>query len=448
MVTTLRAPTCATPVDERFDEPGLTPFGGAGPWLDFALNVLGLGTAVERGFGDAKPKQSSYTLGFQVLLFLLTRPLGLIRPDHFDDVGDDPMLRTKLQASQLPSAATQNRALHRLATEPFRNELRQLHRQLLAPALLAPGAPDYAILDVDSTVNVVHGRHIDQADIGYNPGLRGRRSYKPLLLTEGHRDLVLGACLRPGSAHDTRDLAEQYCDLRDWLAGLGRPIRFFRADRGFRGERTYAMLEQDGVGYTIKATKTKEILKKLYDVPYTPIGAKHGVYRAEATSFTVQLADWSRPRRVVVIRQCVWDPTDRQRALWGPQWRYEVIITNLDWDEGAIWRFYNRRCQAENLIKELKEGYGLDKVSTASFGANDADLVLKVLSHTLIWRFRHQVLPKNWRGLRLLKLQRLLLQIPGVLRRHARQWSVRLPATYPHRGERLQIRHRLMVLQT
>ena len=436
----------ATPIAEDFDLAGATAHGGAGPFLDYALGVRRVGGLASARFDDLKAPNALYSGGFDVTLLVLLRPLGFIRPQDFGAVTLDPYVSTKIGTPRLPDPTTVHRSLHRLEPEEARAQVRGLHRDILRPALLTDKEHPYVILDGDSTVEVCYGEHVEGAEVGYNPRAHGRRSYHPLLFTDGVRDLVLDAWLRPGNASDKTDLLDHYRDTRDWLAGIGRPVEYARFDRGFCGEDIYSELERDRVGYAIKSKLTRRIKDALQGATFREITCEGDASQIEVTEVEVKLSGWSRTRRVVVVRLRERDPDQLWLGDWG--WRYEAVVTSLDWAPEDVWRFYNRRCQAENVIKELKEGYGIDKLSTGSFGANDADLVLKVISYNLVWSFRNEVLPPEWRPLTIRTLRTHLLRIPGVLMSHARQLRLRLASWYAHVERFAGIRARVAALVT
>ncbi|MBU0479395.1 IS1380 family transposase [bacterium] len=433
-----------TRIPERFDEAGATGNGGAGPFLDYALDVLHLGGMASILFDDLKAKNADFTGGFDVTLLVVARPLGYIRPEDFGSTARDPYLAQKLGADRLPDSSTVNRSLHRLEGEKERADLRAFHRQVLKRALSAKEPEPYVILDGDSSVEVVYGSHMEGASKGYNPRAHGRKSYHPMIFSDGVRDLVLGAWLRPGNASDHHDFLDHYRETRDFLASIGRPILFARLDRGFRGEATYATFEADDVGYAVKTTKSKGISDAVDGVDFEEITCEGDGEQIEVSEIWVMLDGWTRKRRVVVVRTRQRDLEQMHLDGWG--WRYECIVTNLDWSPEDVWRFYNRRCQAENVIKELKEGYGVDKLSTGSFGANDADLVLKVISYDLVWCFRHDVLPSDWRSMTIGTLRSVLLKIPGVIRKHSRRWYIKLASWYRHQEVFEGIRDRVDAL--
>ena len=55
-----------------------------------------------------------------------------------------------------------------------------------------------------------------------------------------------------------------------------------------------------------------------------------------------------------------------QRRLDELDWHTAAMVTGLDWREEDVWHFYNQRCAQENYIKEMKSGFGMDRIPTAS----------------------------------------------------------------------------------
>ena len=150
----------ATPIVEDFDLPGATSLGGAGLFLDYALDVRRLGGLASARFDASKASNAQYSGGFDVSILVLMRPLGYLRPPDFSAITADPSLAAKLGAERLPHPSGVHRALHRLEPESQRRDLRDLHRAVATPAMLADSSVDDTILDGDSTVEVVYGEHV------------------------------------------------------------------------------------------------------------------------------------------------------------------------------------------------------------------------------------------------------------------------------------------------
>ncbi|WP_322790878.1 transposase [Alicyclobacillus acidoterrestris] len=145
--------------------------------------------------------------------------------------------------------------------------------------------------------------------------------------------------------------------------------------------------------YVIKLKWTKR-LAQLAQVPnllwhcITESDREH----CDVTSIMYQATSWDKPRRVVIVRRLDIDPQECLCADW--LWEYEAIATTLDWSGEDVWHFYNFRGNAEKHVA-LQPGV------------------------------------RQWTAGR---LRRRLFHLPGILVRHARQWTIRLPVYAKHRS--------------
>ncbi|MCZ8522978.1 transposase [Paenibacillus mucilaginosus] len=107
---------------------------------------------------------------------------------------------------------------------------------------------------------------------------------------------------------------------------------------------------------------------------------------------------WKQARRVAIIRKAQRFEDGQSRILLDNDWHYEAIVTNLEWEPLDLWRFYNQRCCMENLIKEAKRGFSIDRIATGDFKANELDLLIKLLAYNLFERFKHDCCVPVHRG--------------------------------------------------
>lgn len=415
---------------EHFDLAGATSWGGVGPLVDYLREELPLQHILASTNPPEKASNADFPADFSAFWIVLLRLPGAGRLAHANYFGRDPWLANLLEVDDLPDRSTSWRDLHRFGEDTGRDWLRRTHQDVLRNLLKRDPAP-HTILDADSTVETVHGAHMGGSAVGYNPRYKGRPSYHPLIFTEGKSNLVLGAWLRSGDAHDTEDYIKHLHETCTFLEECGRPVLYHRSDRGFAGEEVIAFCEEKRIHYTFKIKSTSLVWNQELDCEYTRITGKDEPVEVQVASMQVQLSTWTKPRRVVAIRvrDALLD-VPQQHIFAEMGWRTEFIVTDMEDAPEGIWAFYNRRCAAENVIKELKDGVEIDAVGTGDFGANDADLVLKLLSYNVTLGFRGY-LPKKMRnlGMRLLRLE--LLQIPGVVIRHARAVWVRLASWHP-----------------
>lgn len=138
---------------------------------------------------------------------------------------------------------------------------------------------------------------------------------------------------------------------------------------------------------------------------------------------------WQQPRRVVVIRKREMD--QMQGRLFDEfGWSYSFYVTDRDWDPADVARFYDKRADVERAVCELKNDLSIDHVPSLSFGANAADLALKILARNLLVLYRD-------RGLRLKTscrvtiLRRRYLWLAGRIVRRSGRLLLRLAAHSP-----------------
>ncbi len=123
----------------------------------------------------------------------------------------------------------------------------------------------------------------------------------------------------------------------------------------------------------------------------------------EIVVFDYQAPSWSRPRRVVSIRQKIDERPDakgKQFSLFanGPIfacYRYGAMVTDMDLPAAELWCLYRGRADCENRIKELKYDFGADSFNLKDFWVTKAALLTVMLAYNLMSLFRQGVLKNN-----------------------------------------------------
>jgi len=141
------------------------------------------------------------------------------------------------------------------------------------------------------------------------------------------------------------------------------------------------------------------------------------------------LQKWERARRFVIIREtqktCA---SGSQLAIdFKDAYQYEVIVTSMeDLSPEEIWRWYNKRCNVENKIDELKTGLAIDCASQHEMLRNKAFMWIKILSYNLLNWFRLSLLPEDVSKCEITTLRRLIINVPGNVVGSGRYRHVRL----------------------
>jgi len=147
----------------------------------------------------------------------------------------------------------------------------------------------------------------------------------------------------------------------------------------------------------------------------------------EVGGFAFQHHDpkWTQPRRYVVVRQSIAKcpkALGKQPSLfkdledWS-QCRISVMITNDSTSTPEeIWRHYRPRANDENVVKDLKEGYGFESFNVNNFWATEAVLtMIALVFHNLIVYFNRTILNPNRAQQQLKSLRHKYFTLPGQL---------------------------------
>ena len=129
-------------------------------------------------------------------------------------------------------------------------------------------------------------------------------------------------------------------------------------------------------------------------------------------------------RRLIVRRTRLVGP---QAELF-PDWRHFPIITNRTEELELVEAEHRDHAVVEQVICDLKD-QALAHFPSGHFHANGAWTVLAAIAHNLLRWTQQLGLPQTTvRAAR--TLRRRLLSIPGRLTRHARGWTLHLPARW------------------
>lgn len=323
-----------------------------------------------------------------------------------------------------PYASSLRRFLKRVNLKTIQ-DINKVHDHLRLKVFYLPQPRTSLLFDFDSSVLTVYGKSIEGAEIGYNPGKRGARSYHPLLCFEYHSRDFWHGILRPGNVYTSAGSLEF---LKACLAKVPPYIYRIRvrADSGFFDHKFIEPLDEDGIGYAIVAKMTSTIKKKLGGLHYHKFKKDW-----ESADFHYVPLHWKKPHRFVVIRRLLPEKNSEQLTLFTlKRYAYQVFVTNLALNPENIWYFYRGRASIEIIIRELKESYALAKIPTNNFLANQAYFSLLLFAYNIVNWFKRICLPQKFQRATLQTLRTELLVLPARLVKSGSKNVLKLPAEY------------------
>jgi hypothetical protein len=370
--------------------------------------------------------------GRKVMAVLYAMVLGA------DSIDDCDVLRAgrtrRLLGGWLPAPSTLGTFL-RAFTFGHVRQLDALLGQALERAWNAGAGPGEGrlVIDVDSFVGEVCGRLKQGAAYGYT-GLLG---YHPILATRADTREALHIRLRKGSANTQKGML-RFCE--ELIARVERAgatgIKLLRADSGFWNTKVFEYLEKMGWQYSIGVRMIKTVRAAVEAIDEDSWQNIDYPDEGEAQIAETIYGD----RRLIVRRTRLVGP---QAELW-PDWRHFAFITNRTEDIVLVEAEHREHAVVEQVIADLND-QALAHFPSGQFNANGAWTVLAALAHNMLRWTQLLGLPDTTvRAAR--TLRRRLLSIPGRLTRHARGWTLHLPARWPWHGDYISALNRIRAL--
>lgn len=265
---------------------------------------------------------------------------------------------------------------------------------------------------------------------------KGERGWFPMLAFWAEAGMVVHDEFRQGNASPQSDALNF---LKDTLAQLpeGMEKVYVRSDSAWYQAALLDYCHERGIGFAVTADLDEAVktgLMTMMDAEWTavepPDTADEDRYARQWVCEGVHtLNDSKHPYRMLYVRK-----ERRQGDLFEGMYSYSAIITNRnDLSMLELLRWHRERSNCENHIKELKHGFGLASLPSGDFFVNAVYLRIMTLAFNLIASFKRSVLPTSWALHTLKTLRFRLLNIPGIVVRHARQLYLRISRHWPWR---------------
>jgi hypothetical protein len=400
----------------------VTPFGGLASLIAF-LGRIGFIEQLQAALPfPALTSNNAIPLSHTFTAFLVSVVVGARRFAHTQWLRADHVLHAMLGIERFPGDDTIRNFFHRFTQAQIQAFWRPLWKwsvgQVSRPA-------EGFHLDLDSTVLQRSG-HQEGAKKGYNPSRPGRFSHHPLLAVLGETPFILHGWLRSGNTLASTGAANF---LREALALLASDMKIqcVRADSGFFEQQFVELLEERGLPYILVARMSKRIKEQCFKTTeWKAIDENHDV-----AEFRVQLMNWSKPVRFVVVRERV---RQEQEAVGRilidvPGFTFRVWATNRNDPPMEIWREYNGRAIVEQRIEELKLELAIQGFCLQSFWATEAAFLSVLLTFNLLSLYQ-QATRATQRYLQPATLRTTVFLTGAVLGSVGRQLVVRLSAAW------------------
>ena len=296
-------------------------------------------------------------------------------------------------------------------------------------------APSEVILDLDATDDPLHGHQEGRFFHGYYDGY----CYLPLYIFAGEH--LLCAKLRraniDGAAGAREEIERIVAQIRErW----GAVKIILRADSGFCREELMSWCEQNAVDYVFGLARNSRLVRTI-GAELQEAKAESQLTQRPARRFKELVyrtrKSWCRPRRVVAKAEQTGDKANPR-----------FIVTTLSIDEWAARQLYEElycaRGECENRIKEAQLDLFADRLSAATFRANQLRLWLSSAAYVLMHALRRVGLAGTALARACANTIRLkLLKIGAVVTLSVRRVKLAMSEACPYQREFIAAFHNL-----
>ena len=281
------------------------------------------------------------------------------------------------------------------------------------------------ILDVDAFF-----LESEKSDVKMN--YEGLKGYNPVAVTCAELMMPMAGIFRSGNASPMAHLSGLLRRVIQELPGI--KIRVRSDSAGYQA-KVVRVLNAAKVDFTITARKDDAVVETIREIPkkaWTRYESDAWPNRETEIAETLHVFSEAKDipaHRLIVLR---W-PKEQKELFDKEPYEYHAVLTSLDnWTAGLVLQFHrNRQDGSENVNKELKGGFGLEKLPCREMMANAAYFQVALLASTVFAATKYLALPESWRPLTIKTVRFRLIRLAGVVIRRARYLFLKIPAGYP-----------------
>jgi hypothetical protein len=336
------------------------------------------------------------------------------RLDDLRELKGEVSLRELLEMKELPASSTVGDWLRRMGRGGRGlSSLGKANQHMVAEILKRDKRIEYT-LDTDATV-------IESEKEEAKWTYKKEKGYQPLLGFLFELGLVLGDEFRDGNIPAGTGAVE-FLEACHRMMPKGKRIAYFRSDSAAYQTRVIDRCFQYEVLFTITADQdraVKEAIKTIREEEWEP----HEKDREIAE--TVHTMNNSKEAFRLIVQR--WPKL--QGELFDPDsYCYHAIATNREEPPKEVVFHHNQRGQAENYIKELVNGFGMEWMPCGETYANAVFFRIGILAYNLFLAMKLLALPPWYRTFTISTVRWRLYQVAGAMVKHAHQIILKLAA--------------------
>lgn len=386
---------------------------------------IGFTKLVKDHFKEFDLSQESYTFkSSDVILQNVYKNLaGYHTGVSSNDLMTDPLFNQIVTTDKLASQPVVSRRSNDLNIETFKSM--ENVNMILLDRSYAINPPEHVIFDIDSTNVGTSGKQHGSA-FNYHYGCNG---FHPLLLFDGVNGDLIKAELRSGNVYTSRNVVSFMGPIiKHYRSNYKNTYLVIRGDSGFAHPELYDLAETHNVAYCIRL-KANQTLANHVNEALLDFNFEHSHdYSRTHTSygeFMYQAKSWTKARRVCFKLQ-------RKAGELLPTATF--VVTTMEAEPKDVIKFYSKRGNMENFIKEIKTDFGMDTLSHTSYLANVNKMMQIALAYNINNLMRRLCFPDSNKKERMSTLRTKLVKIASRFVSSSRYYKYKLCSSYPYKN--------------
>lgn len=412
---------------ERSDEPLLARGGLVLPYE--MARALRLPEVIDRELPSPGSGRGYRPSEFVMPLVLMFHGGGR-KLEDLREIRGEVSLRELLEMKELPASCTVGDWLRRMGQNSRGLlGLGKVNRHQVAEILKRDPRKEYT-LDVDATI-------IETEKEGALWTYQKEKGYQPMLGFLFEAGVILSDEFRDGNVPAGAGAVEFLKQCQQAMPSSKR-IAYYRADSASYQAGVINKCYADHILFTITADQdeaVREAIRSIREAEWRPYEGDREIAETVHT-----MNDTKEAFRLIVQR---WPKV--QAELFDPDPHcYHAIATNREEGAEKIVTLHNQRGQAENFIKELKDGFGMNWMPCAETYANAVFFRIGIIAYNLFMAMKLLSLPPWLRNSTIATVRWRLYQTAARLVHHGRQVLCKLATSADKMGIFVHVRGRCL----
>jgi len=406
-------PQSVLPFKLKRTEEHITARSGLALYAEFmkAMRVTGLVNEYfpKAGSGNSY-KASEYITPLSLMLYGGGESIEDVR-----EIRGDATLRKLAGLQKIPSVSAIGDWLRRMGERSGVVATERVNTSICQNILRRDKGNNYTLI-VDPTIIETGKREAQMTYLGY-------KGYRPVVATIKELGLSIAYEFKEGNDMSGRvDIIEKAFGVMPSGKTIGRVL----LDSEYYSNEVMEYLHTTGVKWIIAADKDKAVMENIKNVKeesWKPFRAKDEVMTDREIAETIHATEKGKGAfRLIVLR---W--RENQSELFGDNYRYHCLATNMTEESVSevVW-LYNERAQIENHIKEIKGGFGMERMPSGEFKANAIHFAIGIMTYNLFIAQRLFTMPEDWKNKTIKSIRWLLVEMAGKLIKHGRMTILKL----------------------